>query len=367
MRLNWLFYNARPWDGYGRFSLYLLQALRRAGVFVMPHFAGAADAPAWMRDEWGMDFDTPTISCLPPYYLRKLPQSSGPHWLLTMTEGSECPDGWAEHINKSGISRLIVPCQWNADAFARGGVKCPITVIHGGTDPAEYPLLTTRPERPYTFLALGDRGGRKGYSEVYQAFYKAFGGKTTGEQDVRLMVKSRPDGNALINDHVRHAIDLDKRLIFNDADVENMADLYAQADCFVIPSQGEGWGMPHREAACMGLPVITQRYGGMDDGHTDEWAMVVDGGTLHKVEATKTGHIAGLRRVCDVNELAAKMRLLYDRPDVGRRQGEQAAAWIRANQTWQHTAKKLITLLQDEGLVTKPQHYGALQLERVYA
>src|SRR5690606_32548803 len=110
-----------------------VRALRRAGVTVTPQFMGVADAPRWLLDEWGIAWSIPTISCLPPYYLRKLPASSGPHWLLTMTEGSECPEGWAKIINQSGIDRLIVPCQWNADAFARGGVACPITVVAGGT------------------------------------------------------------------------------------------------------------------------------------------------------------------------------------------------------------------------------------------
>lgn len=359
MRLNYLFYNARPWDGYGRYSLYLIKALRRAGVDVTPHFAGAADAPEWMRQGWGVDFSAPTLSCLPPYYLRKLPKGSGPHWLLTMTEGSECPEGWAEMINESGVSHVIVPCQWNADAFRKGGVECPITVIHGGTDPDEFPLLTeAHPDRPYTFLALADRGGRKGYSEVYQAFYLAFGGKTTGVQDVRLMIKSRPDGNALLNDHVSRATGLDERLIFNNADYTNIADLYAEVDCFVIPSQGEGWGMPHREAAMCGLPVITQAYSGMDDGHTHEWAIVVEGGTLHKVEATKDGHLAGQRRICDVNELARAMRACYENPASAASLGQGSAAWLRNNQTWAHSANALIALMQEQGV---------FEPERVYA
>lgn len=359
MRLNVLAYNYRGHDGYGRFATRLIVALRRAGVAVTPHFIGAADAPAWMVNEWGIDWSAPTLSCLPPYYLRKLPKGSGPHWLLTMTEGSAAPEGWCDTINEANIEHLIVPCQWNADAFRNGGVECPITVIHGGTDPDEFPLLTeAHPERPYTFLALGDRGGRKGYSEVYAAFYKAFGGKTTGVQDVRLMIKSRPDGNALINDHVKHAIDLDKRLVFNDADVADMRDLYAQVDCFTIPSHGEGWGMPHREAAMCGLPVITQRYSGMDDGHTDEWALVVEGGRLLKVEATKDKHLAGLRRVCDVDELADVMRWCYDNRAEAAAFGRRAAAWIRGNQTWDHSASALIALMQEQGLYEPEREYA---------
>lgn len=352
MRVNWLAYNYRPWDGYGRYSAYFIRALRRAGVMVTSHFAGAADAPTWLHEEWGMDWSVPTISCLPPYYLRKLPQGHAPHWLLTMTEGSECPDGWAEIINRSGVERVIVPCAWNAEAFRSGGVECPITVVHGGTDPEEFPVTARQraADEPYTFLALADRGSRKGYDEAYKAFYVAFGGKTTGIQDVRLIIKSRPDGNALINDVILPKCqDLDRRISFDRGDYANIADLYAQADCFVIPSHGEGWGMPHREAAMMGVPVITQRFGGMDDGHTEQWALVVEGGQMRPIGARPGDHIKGASRVCDHDELARLMWRCYQIPAWAAEKGQQAAAWLRANQTWDHAAQTLLGELQRTG------------------
>lgn len=350
MRLNWLFYNVRTHDGYGRYSAYMVRALRRAGVHVTPHFAGAADAPAWLRDEWGIEWDIPTVSCLPPYYLRSLPKGAGPHWLLTMTEGSECPDGWAKIINESDVAHVIVPSQHNAEVFRNGGVTCPISVVHGGTDPYEFPIRTqARPNRPYTFLALADRGARKGWDEVYQAFYSqdGFGGKTTGTMDVRLIVKSRPDGNELINDWILPKCpNLDSRIVFDRGDYANMADLYADVDCFVIPSRCEGWGMPHREAAMMGVPVITQTYSGMDDGHTQEWAMTVEGGRIEPIPTGASGHVKGEWRRCDVPELARLMRRCYEQPEWAASQGQRAAIWLREHQTWIHSARALVQLLQ---------------------
>lgn len=368
MRLNWLAYNYRQWDGYGRYSTRLIQALERAGVAVTAHFAGAADAPAWMLDSWGVDFSVPTISCLPPYYLRKLPKGSapfgklraGPHWLLTMTEGSECPDGWAEIINKSGIERVIVPCQHNADAFAAGGVEAPITVIHGGTDPDEFPIVDRRSgNEPYTFLALADRGKRKGWSEAYAAFFAAFGTyKDVGPDKVRLVIKCRPGGNDLIDFILEKTPWIDPRIVFDTRDVADMREVYAMADCFVIPSRSEGWGMPHREAAMMGIPVITQAYSGMDDGNTDRWAFVVENGRMEPIDATKDGHIKGQWRVADTDELAEYMGLVYRQPEVAAYSGKGHAQWLRANQTWDHSAAALLQLLQSERV---------LEPERVFA
>lgn len=373
MKLNWLAYNYRFFDGYGRYSARLIQALERAHVTVFPHFEEACNAPRWMQERWGIDWSNLTISCIPPYFLQKCP---GRHWLLTMTEGSELPDGWADTINKSGVERVIVPCQHNAEAFARGGVTVPITVVPGGTDPDEFPLRTEpRDEvdngnliagltaiklqecKPYTFLALADRGGRKGWNEVYAAFYVAFGGKTTGTMDVRLLIKCLPDGNDQITEDIMPSDDLDKRLIFNIERVDDMREVYAQADCFVIPSHSEGWGMPHREAAMMGIPVITQAYSGMDDGHTHEWAIVVEKGRMERIPSD-TPHIKGESRVVDVEELARGMRACYDNPDSAASLGVGSAAWLRKHQTWDHSAAKLLQLLQQEGVFEPEREFA---------
>lgn len=41
-----------------------------------------------------------------------------------------------------------------------------------------------------------------------------------------------------------------------------MPNLYKSADCFVLPTHGEGWGLPTMEAMAMGLPTITTNWGG---------------------------------------------------------------------------------------------------------
>lgn len=360
MRLNVLFYNARPTDGYGRYSGYLIRALRKAGVQVTPHFAGAGKAARWLQDEWGMDFvNTPTISCLPPFYLQGLPKGSAPHWLITMTEGSELPDDWASTIHEAGISRVIVPCQHNAHAFRDGGVTCPISVIHGGTDPDEFPLSQRQPSLPYTFLTLADRGKRKGWFEVYNAFFMAFGThEEMGPDKVRLIIKCRPKGNDLIDFILEKCPWIDPRITFLREDMANMADFYALGDCLALPSRSEGWGMPHREAAMMGLPVITQAYSGMDDGNTHQWAQIVYGGRMEPVEVQKDRHLKGQWRTCDREELAQVMRGCYASPGAARHEGQRAAAWLREHQTWDHSALNLIDLLVQEGMFAT---------ERVYA
>lgn len=340
MKLNWVSYYVRA-DGYGRYSSRMVAALQRAGVDVAILTEGHRDMPDWMWRQLGVSWGPLTISCMWPELLQPVP---GRHWLLSMTEGSVIPESWAKRIAAAGIERVIVPCAHNAEAFRRGGVTVPIHVVPGGTDPGEFAPVGPRPgDRPYTFLTLADRGERKGWVEVWESFYRAFGGKTTGDQDVRLIVKARKFGNPLLA-VMAAAEGADARVVYRTDDVDDMAALYAEVDCVVLPSRAEGWGMPHREAAMMGLPVITQRTGGLDDGHTHEWALVVEGGkTVPIPDAEKFAQ--GEWRVADVVGLAAQMRRCYEWPSWAATFGRQARAWLAANQTWDHSAHALLQLI----------------------
>lgn len=344
MQLNFLGSNFRETDGYGRYNNRLMAALEQMGVTVCPQHTEMANAVGWIQARAGLDWERLTISCLPPYFLNRVP---GRHWLLSMTEGDQAPRGWVDLINGSGVERMIVPCEHNADVFRRGGVTCPIHVIPGGTDPEEFPYApkTWGQGEHYTFLALADRGARKGWVEVWQAFYKAFG---TPDQtpDVRLIIKSRPDGNDML-ELIRNAERPDPRITILMEDMD-MRAFYAMGDCYAAPSRSEGWGMTQREAACQGLPVIVQAHAGLDDGHTHEWAFVVDGGHLEPIP-THFEHIAGQWMKADVAALADMMRLCYTRPHMAAQWGAAGAQWIRENQTWRHSAKALIELIGEMG------------------
>lgn len=115
--------------------------------------------------------------------------------------------------------------------------------------------------------------------------------------------------------------------------------------------------MPHREAAMMGLPVITQAWSGLDDGHTRAWAMVLEKGKLREID-DKGKHIKGEWMVADIDELASRMAFCKNYPKGARDIGGYGAKWLRANQTWDIAALRLIGLMQQECV---------LEPERMYA
>ena len=44
-----------------------------------------------------------------------------------------------------------------------------------------------------------------------------------------------------------------------------LVDMYNKADCFVLPSRFETFGVVYAEALCTGTPIISTRNGGIDD------------------------------------------------------------------------------------------------------
>jgi glycosyltransferase involved in cell wall biosynthesis len=51
---------------------------------------------------------------------------------------------------------------------------------------------------------------------------------------------------------------------------QEMAELYNSVDAFVLPTRGEGWGLPAMQAMSMGLPTITTDWGGQMEFLTKE-------------------------------------------------------------------------------------------------
>jgi len=342
MRLNLIGYGYSEFEGYGRFGSRLARALQGAGVTVNALLPGDIDRPAWMLEQTGVSWDDLTISLMPPYELRAVP---GRHWLYTMTEGSELPADWADIIAECNVERLIVPCRTNADTFRRGGVTAPIHVIHGGTDPDEFPLYkgVRFPQRPFTVLCLADRATRKGWMEVWNAFYLAFGPSTTGDKNVRLIVKCRPEGNDNIADMTR-ASNRDSRVVFQEEDIASAYDIYAQADVVALPSHFEGWGMGQRESSMMGVPVITQAHSGLDDGFTHYWAFVVPG-RIERIPVDGESFVSGEWSIASVPDIAKVLRHCYEQPKAAQAKGLRSAQWLRNYQTWAHSASALRQLI----------------------
>lgn len=333
MKINWVGHRFIKEDGYGRFGIHMIRALTRLGVNVHPLTATTLyDLPADILQMTGVDFSNRSIFLMAPIAIKDAPPPNSFIW--TMHEDSRLPSEWAVKINQ--FERCIVPCEHNAEVFRAGGVTIPIDVVHGGTSPEEFPVRETVEDRPYTYICLADRGSRKGWETVWGAWYEAFPQTVT---DVRLIIKARPE---MVPEWFREANLPDKRIERWYDNVPDMKQVFNRADCVVYPARGDGWGMWWREAAMMGLPALVTPYSGNAVG-AHEAAITLEKYTM--VESM-LDYSQGEWAMADQHEVAEKMRWCYEHQAEAREKGRSAAAWLRQNQTWDHSAKALLKLIE---------------------
>jgi glycosyltransferase involved in cell wall biosynthesis len=98
-----------------------------------------------------------------------------------------------------------------------------------------------------------------------------------------------------------------------------LAELYACADLFVLPSRFEGYGMAFAEAIAHGVPVIGTTVGALPD--------TIPAGTGILVPPE------------DPSALAAALRRLIENPDERRRLGAAAGEAAQRLPTWQESAR----------------------------
>lgn len=328
MRLNMIGNFKDIPDGYGRHGREVRRGLQERGVDINSIYLREKDWDSLLDPKADLNLELVWWNGL-----RKLPDIP-PTVIFSMFETMKLPDKSVNIINTAG-EQIIVPCQWCKDVFEESGVTRPITVIYEGVDPGELPLIdwNKRPNRPFTFLAFGDdRGWRKGFDVAYQAFYQAFGDSRT---DVRLVLKSRKEGMKMFEGGM-----MPSNLSLWCEDVPDVAEVYSHCDCLVFPSCGEGWGLPPREAAAMGVPTIVAAHSGLLEG-IDHYATV----QLKDLSLTESD-MGGSWYRCNPDEVSAAMIDIFNHQERARATAQTCAAWIRTNQTWKQAHDRLYEFLK---------------------
>lgn len=196
-----------------------------------------------------------------PYFIKNSGAYKIGHCEFEATEAPEC---WIKYCNM--MDELWVPTEWDRKKFVKAGVNVPIYVIHQGIDSdyfhPDYAPMVTDAKETFKFLVNAAWFPRKNLHNLIVAFQNEF---RRGE-DACLIVKTI---NLGLNEGIKNELkkiteDPDSANVFiKEEDIEDykMPSLYTMADCFVLPTRGEAWGLPLFEALACGIPVITTGYG----------------------------------------------------------------------------------------------------------
>jgi GT2 family glycosyltransferase len=263
---------------------------------------------------------------------------------FTMLETDRIPKDWVRQANL--MDEVWAPSTFNAQTFLDSGVSTPIYVIPLGVDPDHFnPKLSCHPiTGVYTFLSIFEWGERK----MPELLLKAFNDEFRSSDDVILLCKIlnvdpgvdvrsqiaalnlRPGGGRI---HVA-----ENCLV----PTYQLGSLYCSADCFVLPSRGEGWGMPIIEAMACGLPVIATDW----SAHRD--FMNTDNGYPLPIERlvpaqAKCPYYAGFRWAePSYYHLRRLLRHVFENQAEARAKGEKASQDVISNWTWDCAARKIV-------------------------
>lgn len=268
----------------------------------------------------------------------------------TMLETTGVPPEWVRQCNE--MDEVWVPSAFNEWSFRRSGVTRPIRVMPLGVIDTGYfnpGIRAFRATEDFTFLSIFEWGERKAPEVLIRAFNKAF-----RKTDPVILVCKFVNADPGVSPRRQvEALGLDPeggRIIYSENDVlpyYQLASLYRSVDCFVLPTRGEGWGMPILEAMACGLPVIASYWSAQQSFMSDANSYPLQVG-LAAAEA-KCPYYEGFKWADPSEEhLVALLRRVNASREEARAKGARAAADVDA--MWSMRASALRVRERLEGM-----------------
>ncbi len=272
----------------------------------------------------------------------------------------------------NGMDRILTFSNFCKKVQKDSGYTVPIHVL----TPGIHPIFQNYYERPikdkYTFLAVGVAQDRKDTRRLVQAFCETFpknldyppeteAGFPLKPNQVELVIKSNNFGDLEWIQKEGYDKRANIRTIFTgwdgraqrkDFTMQEMYDLYCEADCLVHPSHGEGIGMPILEAAGTGLPVIFTNWSSpseyLNDSNSYPTSLGPNGTDFSDAygghgPAGENGKWANIH----IGHLKHNMRHVIRNREESRDKGRKAAETIKAKFNWKCAAEELVPLIFD--------------------
>ena len=279
----------------------------------------------------------------------------------TMFETDRLPEGWAAACNR--MDAVWVPGAFNRETFAQAGVSPEkLRIVPGTIDLTPYnpnaAPLQIEGACGFNFLSVFDWTLRKGWDVLIRAFVEEF----RQEEDVALIIKTHSSLGytiqkivAQVADFLTSTLQRDPNrvpdIIFQDATIPDsqMPGLYRAADCYVMPTRGEGWGRPFMEAMAMARPVIGTNWSGQTAFMTQENSLLLDYALVDVPEVawqetpTYRGHRWAEPSVAHLRFL---LRQAFENRAEGREIGLRARAHLETHFTYAPVAQIIASELK---------------------
>jgi glycosyltransferase involved in cell wall biosynthesis len=168
-----------------------------------------------------------------------------------------------------------------------------IEVIPNGIDLQKFSSLQPKPHNDFVVMTIARLEKVKGVEYLIRAFAKLI---ETEPQLGELVIIG--DGSERKNlENLAESLKLKERVKFlGEIPNERMPEYLAMADCFVLPSLKEGFGIVVLEAQAAGVPVIASKVGGILDLIEDQKnGLLVESGNPEQIAAALAKVYSGWR------------------------------------------------------------------------
>lgn len=292
----------------------------------------------------------PTVGQLP-----QRARGGGVKWLCYFpVDGRPMPAAWADWA--AAVDVTVVFSRFGRDVMAEAlgpGGRPPPRMIYLGVDTA-------------VFRPAGDKAGAKSAVGVagrfvvgtvaqnrqrknLPALVRAFAAFARGKDDVVLYLHTPIVGywdfdemtrRLGVADRTRATLGLAAGRGVDDA---TLATIYNAMDLFVLPTMGEGFGLPLAESQACGVPALATDFSACPELLPDPVQRLAVKDTLVMASNFE-------QAVVDVDDLAGKLEHFYrrrhdDLPALGRR----CRAFVAERFDWSHTCRQFLELLESIG------------------
>jgi len=282
----------------------------------------------------------------------------------TMFEFTNLPNfgkyDWIKNCN--AMDEVWVPSQYNYNTFIDNGINN-VFVMQPGIDIKDFSVnqepLIDRSDDNFRFIAVGEYTTRKGWDLLIPAYLaefnrndkvtliiKTYTGNKRVEESKRIIkediIKYRSESPNLLYPNI---------LFIGDILSNNrISSLYTSADCFILTTRGEGFGLPMAEAMASGLPCILPNNSSYLDfvNNNNGYLINVNGfekyNQLHKASVLYRDSESP---IIDISHLRKIMRYAYNNREEIKEKGLLARKTIEDNFTVEQSILKIYNRLKD--------------------
>jgi hypothetical protein len=303
----------------------------------------------------------PALYLLPPHLITRV-KTKAKNICFTVFETNSCPGVWPLITKQQPLDEVWTPSVFGKQAFINGGIpEEKVKVIPFGIDLEKFnpnvSKLWINNLKGFNFLTTMELKDCKGYDVLLDAYFQEF----SDQDDVTLIFKAyvgdfTPARRRYVRDLIysfksKHNSKAKVLLIDQRIPEYKMPNLYRTADCYVLPTRGEGWSLGTISSMACGVPVITTDKTGHMQYCTDKNSLLVPSKET-KIENIKwllsqPMQIGHSWYEPDGKMLRKLMRWAYSHKSETKQLGKKARKDVEAF-SWKATAEKIVNQLFKE-------------------